>query len=359
MKNITENTKTEFSIMTDMLIVLIILCTVTIYYYGARAAMILAISLIACVASDVICQKIRHKEVDKKDLSAIVTGLVLGLMMSAAVPYYIVFSAGIFAIVFGKHAFGGRGHEIFNSAAVGFLFTALCFPDYVLSYPKPFNYLPLNSTLSSDTVLVQSMTKSILSTDSTSASIIDILIGKFSGPMGTGFIIILLISALFLIFRRSISAISFFTQLAIVFLFGFVYYNYNIVDTLHLISSGMLIFGIIFLSCDFSTIPKTHSSRFIYGILMGFIILLFHFYAKAENAVVYSVLIAAPLGIELDRKALSFARMLSKNPNGWFSKLKRRFNKDLDNVNETITLINGSDEDGKSDRIKIRSKNRE
>ena len=203
------------------------------------------------------------------------------------------------------------------------------------------------------------MTKSILSTDSTSASIIDILIGKFSGPMGTGFIIILLISALFLIFRRSISAISFFTQLAIVFLFGFVYYNYNIVDTLHLISSGMLIFGIIFLSCDFSTIPKTHSSRFIYGILMGFIILLFHFYAKAENAVVYSVLIAAPLGIELDRKALSFARMLSKNPNGWFSKLKCRFNKDLDNVNETITLINGSDEDGKSDRIKIRSKNRE
>ena len=92
---------------------------------------------------------------------------------------------------------------------------------------------------------------------------------------------------------------------------------------------------------------------------MGFIILLFHFYAKAENAVVYSVLIAAPLGIELDRKALSFARMLSKNPNGWFSKLKRRFNKDLDNVNETITLINGSDEDGKSDRIKIHSKNRE
>ena len=109
MKNITENTKTEFSIMTDMLIVLIILCTVTIYYYGARAAMILAISLIACVASDVICQKIRHKEINKKDLSAIVTGLVLGLMMSAAVPYYIVFSAGIFAIVFGRHAFGGRG----------------------------------------------------------------------------------------------------------------------------------------------------------------------------------------------------------------------------------------------------------
>ena len=49
-----------------------------------------------------------------------------------------------------------------------------------------------------------------------------------------------------------------------------------------------MIFGMIFLSCDYRTMPKTRSSRLI-----------------------YAVIIAAPFGIELDRKMLSFAKIIS------------------------------------------------
>ena len=338
--------------MTDMMVILIVISLLAVFYYGIRALLILLISSAVCLIGDRICLKLCGKKRVEHDISALLTGLITALMLPASVPYYIVVIAGIFAIVIGKHAFGGLGHAVFNSSAAGFLFVSLCFPEYVLSYPKPFTYIPIGEILS-PIELYPSMTKSILSTDTSIVSVMDMLIGKFNGPMGTSCMIIFLISACILMYRRSISAISFFTQIITVFGFTFFHTNFNIIYTLHILSSGMFMFGIIFLACDYSTIPKTKSSRFIYGIIVALLTLVFHFYAKAENAIVYAVIIAAPIGIELDKRALSFADMLEKNKGIGF-KIKQKFNKNLSSVNETLNLVNdGSDVYESTDRITI------
>lgn len=349
----SKNVKTESSIQTDMLIVLIVLSAIAVYYYGTRAFAVLALSSAVCIVTDVLCLKVRHKAVEKNDLSSLVTGLVIGLMMSAAVPYYVVVIADLFAVVIAKHAFGGHGHEIFNSAAAAFLFVSMCFSNAVLMYPKPFDHLALNSDTLSEAVLYQSMAKTVILTDATAGSVMDMLIGKFCGPMGTGFTVILMTAAAFLMIRRSISAISFCTQAAVIAVFTYIYNGFSFKYTLSVLSGGMFIFGIIFLSCDYRNIPKTKSSRLIYGIIVAVLTIVFRVYAEAENAIVYAVVIAAPLGIELDRKAISFAEILSKERSGIFSKLKRRFDKNLNHVDETLTLINGSDNVERSDKITI------
>ncbi|MCH5349304.1 MAG: RnfABCDGE type electron transport complex subunit D, partial [Oscillospiraceae bacterium] len=140
--------KTESSVMTDMLIVLLVLAAVSVYYYGLRAAAVIILSVFSCWLSDVICLHMRNKKAAEKDISALVTGLTLGLMMSASVPYFAVVIASVFAIVLARHAFGGHGCEIFSAAAAGFLFTSLCFPENMLFYPRPFSGTPLSSMVS-------------------------------------------------------------------------------------------------------------------------------------------------------------------------------------------------------------------
>lgn len=334
-KDKTDKTeKTDLSVMIDMLIVLVVLAGVAVYYYGLRSAVVTALAVGVCCVVDFICIKLRKKDFIVGDISAVITGLMLGLMMSASVPYSNVIVAAIFAVAVAKHPFGGHGCEIFSPAAAGFLFTEICFPDGMLTYPKPFTEIPLSSIVP-ESILGQSMTRAFITAESSSVTYMDILIGKFSGPMGTGFILLLIVAAVFLMCRRSVSAIAFFAELLSAGIAAFIHYGFKPLPMLYFYSGGMFIFGALFLSCGCSTVPKTRSSRLIYGIVTGLCMALFHFYAHSENAIVYAVIISAPVGIELDRRALSFAEML-KGRKGIFM----RVNKPFSHVAETLDIIN-------------------
>lgn len=338
--------KPEFNIMTDMLIVLLITAAVSVYYYGMRAAAVVIVTTAVSIAADLICLRLRKKDRDKKDISALLTGLTLGLMMSASVPYLEAAAAAIFAAVVAKHAFGGHGCEIFNPAAVGFLFASLCFPENMLTYPRVFTDIPMSSVVPSD-ILTQSMTKTFLVTGTSSVSLIDVLVGRFTGPMGTGFIIVLAVAAAFLMIRRSISAITFFTELAVMGLYAFIRYDFDLMSVLYFFAGGMTLFGMIFLSCDYSVIPKTASSRFLYGLTVSLCMIMFCQYSATENAVVYASIISSPIGIELDRRSLSFADMLKKRKRKGKRGLKRSQNKLLGSISETLEML---DKDDKRER---------
>lgn len=335
--------KPEFNVMTDMLAALLVTAGVSVYYYGMRAAAVIVITVLASVAADLICLKLRKKQPDKKDLSALLTGLTLGLMMSASAPYYEAAAAAVFAVAAAKHAFGGHGCEIFNPAAVGFLFASLCFPDGMLTYPKVFADLPMASLIPPD-MLGQSMTKTFLLTGTASVSLIDVIIGRFSGPMGTGFVVLLAVGAAFLMCRRCISAITFFTELAVLGLYAFIRYDLNPMSVLYFFSSGMLLFGMTFLSCESGTIQRTRSSRFLYGLAVSLLVIMFYQYSGTENAVVYAMIISAPIGIELDRRALSFADMVKKHRKR--GRFRKKHNKLAGSINETLEMLDDNDKRG-------------
>lgn len=337
----TSGVKTEFSVMVDMLIALGTLSLAAVYYYGARAAFVLIITALTCCVTDIICIKLRKKEHIKGDLSAVVTGLTLGLMMSASVTYYAAVISAVFAVAVAKHAFGGQGSEIFNPAAAGFIFASICFPDSMLTYPKAFAEIPMSS-LVPENLLEQSFTKTFIMTESSPVAALDLIVGKFYSPMGAGFVTVLVVAALFLIFRRSISGIRFFTQAAVLGIIAFVYYEYSPSSLLYFFSSGMLLFSMIFLSLEYASIPKTKSSRLIYGAVWGLITALFHFTAHTENAAVYAAILSAPIGIELNRRSVSFAEMI-KNRKGIF----RKTNKSLKHVAETLEMLDNKEQGDK------------
>lgn len=133
-----RNRDTAFAVMMDVVIALLPLYFMAFYFFGLRALLLGLASTAAAVVSDFVCILLEGKRPYLRDISSVVTGMILPLLMSAATPYYVVVSASVFAIVFVKHVFGGVGQSAFNPAAAGFAFAAACWPAQVFSYPVPF-----------------------------------------------------------------------------------------------------------------------------------------------------------------------------------------------------------------------------
>lgn len=320
----------DFSAMVNMLLVLMVTAAVSVYYYGMRAALLCVLCVGVCWGLDVICLILQRKSLHIHDISPIITGLTIALMLPASVPYTIAAAACAFAICIAKHPFGGHGKEIFNCAAAGYIFAELCFPQAVLSYPKPMTALPLANIITDG--LYPSFTSAAMHSTSASYTDIELLIGNFTGPMGCTFTVLTAVCALYLISRKAISGTVFFTELAVVL--GWSLAAGGIFRVKTALVGGMLLFGLSVLSCDNSIVPKTLPEKILFGIVSGVLLIVAGAVSKLENPVVYAAVLAAP-----------FARLTGK-----FGELSRRrkraksiFGKYADDINETIAMTGGGD----------------
>ncbi|MEG0615198.1 MAG: RnfABCDGE type electron transport complex subunit D, partial [Oscillospiraceae bacterium] len=157
---------------------------------------------------------------------------------------------------------------------------------------------------------------------------IDIILGRYIGPMGTTHIIVLIVSAVVLMFRRSISALTFCSGLTTIAVLTYIFPKFGtspISSVYYECISGMTIFGLIFLACDYFTMPKTRSSRFLYGVIIGVITVVFRHIGTVENPIVFAVLLANPIRISLDRSTISFSKTadeLLEKFKTWFANKK-------------------------------------
>lgn len=322
----------DFGAMINMLLVLIVMAAMSVYYYGLRAAALCLLCVGVCWVQDMLCLIIRKKSLHIHDISPIITGLLIALMLPASVPYTAAAAACTFAICIAKHPFGGHGAEIVNCAAAGYIFTELCFPSAVLLYPKPMTHLSLANEVTDS--LYPSFTSSVMHSTSASYTDIELLIGSFTGPMGCTFTVLTAVCALYLISRKAVSGTVFFTGLIIVLGWNFAVGGLFRLKTA--LVGGMLLFGLAFLSCDGHIMRKSFAEKFFFGAVTALLIVSVSRISRLENPVVYAVILAAP-----------FSRLTGK-----FGELSRRrkrakniFGKYADDINETITMTGGGEND--------------
>jgi electron transport complex protein RnfD len=72
-----------------------------------------------------------------QDGSALVTGLLLGLALPPALPWYINLTGVAFAILVAKQLYGGLGYNPFNPAMAGYAFLLVSFPVYMTQWNAP------------------------------------------------------------------------------------------------------------------------------------------------------------------------------------------------------------------------------
>ena len=97
----------------------------SVYFFGWISFVIVFTSIITCVITEWLFVRGQQGKVSE---AVFVTGLLFGLVLPPTIPLYMVVLGSVFAITFGKMAFGGFGTNIFNPAMVGRIFLYITFP---------------------------------------------------------------------------------------------------------------------------------------------------------------------------------------------------------------------------------------
>jgi electron transport complex protein RnfD len=273
-----RSNKSVQKIMLDVIIALIPALIGSIYFYGFNALMLVLISCISAVIFEIGIQKLFKKEVRVRDLSAIVTGMLLAFNLPANAPWWVaVFGAG-FAIIIVKELFGGIGSNFMNPALAARAALVASWPGIMSSYINP-------DGMSSATPLA------ILKSGGTALpSIQRMFIGDIGGALGETSAILLLIGAAYLIIKNvidwKIPVVYIATTAVLLLVFGV---NSN--DIIYHILGGGLILGAFFMATDYSSSPVTPIGRIIFAVGCGILTALIRVKGDMPEGVSYSILI--------------------------------------------------------------------
>ena len=127
-----DNSNTR-RIMLDVLIALLPCVVCGTLFYGLYSLLLVVICTATCFLSEQIFNLARRKPFTL-DLSALVTGVILGLNLPPRAPWYIPVIGGVFAIVIVKMLFGGIGKNFANPAATARVFLLLAYSSVMAQY---------------------------------------------------------------------------------------------------------------------------------------------------------------------------------------------------------------------------------
>lgn len=110
--------------------------------FGTLIQLILAISVALLLEAGVMLLRKRPIRSALRDYSAVVTAWLLAVAIPPLSPWWIVVIGLIFAILIGKHLYGGLGQNPFNPAMVAYVVLLISFPVQMTSWLAPSQLTP-------------------------------------------------------------------------------------------------------------------------------------------------------------------------------------------------------------------------
>ncbi len=257
-------------IMLDVLIALLPCLVCGVVYFGLYALLLVVICMAASFASEQIYNLIRKKPVTT-DLSALVTGLILGLNLPPRAPWYIPLIGGVFAIVIIKMLFGGLGKNFANPAAAARVFLLLAYSTAMTSFigADPGNLIADGSTgatyLSGGAAV---LADSFLGVGGYWGNVLQLFFGNVGGSIGETCKLAVLAGGGYLLVRRVIDWRIPLVYVLTASVFALFLWN-SAQEVLLQLFSGGLLFGAFFMATDYATSPKWKINRILYAFGLG------------------------------------------------------------------------------------------
>lgn len=299
-----KHSDTTRTIMADVIIALIPALVWGVICFGLRALAVVLLSVGSAVLFEYGFNKLIKKPNPIGDLSAAVTGLLLGLNLPSTVPYYMPVVGAFFAIVVVKGLFGGIGKNFMNPALAARVFL-FAWPEEMTTFAEPFKRLGIlaGSEEISDVIAAATPLASLKAGNLPTVSWVELITGKCGGCIGEVSSVLLLLGGIYLLARKVISwhiPVAFIGSVAI--LTAIFPQNGDVLSFVFSeIFSGGLILGAFFMATDYVTSPVTAKGRLIFGALCGVITVFIRYFGGYPEGVSFSIIIMNTLVYYLDK----------------------------------------------------------
>lgn len=288
------------AIMGDVCIALLPAIVVSVLFYGWAELLVLAVSAVSCVVIEwAITRFLLKKEGVFCGSAALVTGLLLAMNLPVTTPWWVVLIGSLFAIGVAKMSFGGLGQNIFNPAIAARVFLLISFPTYMTDWTVTQGFIHSTDAVSGATLLgkfAEGGVEAVAGTD-----YLHTLFLNIGGSAGEISALALLIGFIYLLCRKVIKpwiTLSIFATVALVSgIFWFIN-PAEYTDPLFNLLSGGMVLGACFMATDYVTSPMSNAGGVIYGIGIGFIVMMIRYFGSYPEGMSFAILImnmAVPL----------------------------------------------------------------
>jgi electron transport complex protein RnfD len=260
-----------------------------IYRFGMPALGVLALAMASAVLWEYAFTRVARRPASVGDGSAAVIGLLFGMLLPAAAPWWVVVTGTFIAVVVGRQIYGGIGANPFNpvAVAVGILLLSwqqqmdfdIALVGFTFDFPALY---PLSAVKAFGTQAIRHI------------STADLLFGRQIGGIGAVFGLGLIIGGIYLMLQRVIRweiSLSFLAGVAVAaFLFNLADPAKYAPAGFHLLT-GYTLMGAFFLATEDSSSPVNFIPMLIYGAVGGVITVLIRSIGAFTDGVVYAVLV--------------------------------------------------------------------
>ena len=274
-------------LMGNVLIALAPICVFSVIMFGLPVLLNIVVAVAAAIAGESLFRVVIRQPARVKDLSAVVTGVMLALIIPPSLPLWMTALGSVFAIVVAKEFFGGLGANVFNPALIGRAFLLMSFPKNMGTwhYPEVFENL--------EAIFPTALTDATSSASPLGVGWVlpdqymEMFLGFREGSSGETSILLLLVAFVFLLITKTIDWRAPVSMILSAAAFAFILGN----DPVAAVLCGGLVFGAVFMTTDYVTSPLTPSGKVIFGIGAGIMTMLIRKYGMYPEGVCYSILI--------------------------------------------------------------------
>ena len=284
-----------------------------VYAFGLNALMVMLTTSAGAVLTEHLLCKYSGKESTITDYSALLTGLLLGMTLPPNFPLWMALFGAVISIGVGKFIFGGLGNNVFNPALVGRAFLQATFPVAITTWYDAFapdRFIKLSSSILAFPFMqpkidaVSGATAlSAYKFDGVMSSASDLALGVCSGSTGETSALFIAIGGIYLAWRQMLNWRIPVSILLSAFLLSGVMYWMNPAEyptPFFTLFAGGLMLGAVFMATDMVGSPITPLGVWIYGVVIGLLVVIIRLWGGLPEGVMYAILLGNALTPQID-----------------------------------------------------------